>query len=115
MTKPAQMPLLRQHMTMEASAARDDQAEDCSMREDYKFQAREDYNSESAARKGDVLLQQHPQVRDKYQYFLPESLEMRACACCGELTFLNESKVVAIDDAWAAVLRTRLVWMDHLP
>ena len=40
---------------------------------------------------------------------------MRACACCGELTFLNESKVVAIDDAWAAVLRTRLVWMDHLP
>ena len=82
------------HDHAEASAARDDQAavKTAQAREDYNSQAREDYKSVSAAHKGDVLLQQPPQVRDKYQYFLPESLEMRACACCGELTFLNERR-----------------------
>ena len=61
------------HDHAEASAARDDQAavKTAQAREDYKSQAREDYKSVSAARKGDVLLQQPPQVRDKYQYFLP--------------------------------------------
>ena len=55
------------------------------------------------------------QPRDKEHYFRPESLEMRACACCGELTFLNKSKVVVIDDAWARLMRDRLPWTEDIP
>ena len=48
------------HDHAEASAARDDQAavKTAQAREDYKSQAREGYELVSAARKGDVLLQQ---------------------------------------------------------
>ena len=59
--------------------------------------------------------QQAYQSRDKEHYFLPESLEMRACACCGELTFLNKSKVVVIDDAWDRLMRDRLPWTEDIP
>ena len=35
--------------------------------------------------------------------------------CCGELDFLNKSKGVVIDDAWARLVRDRLAWMEHTP
>ena len=58
--------------------------------------------------------QQAHQPRDKEHYFLTDWLEMRACACCRELTFLNKSKVVVIDDAWARRMRDRLPCTEHI-